>query len=183
MPAHRRHHCRASNRSVPCHGNASRSAAPATPRLGAGSPRTRAAVVDRGPTRETQTGTRTSGLEPRRDRSLRWPPHGYAGMSAKSAMVVLGAGSCIWRPSTRRLKTELEQFTMDARGAPQWVLLAHPLDEFTQLTADSGPPWPTARFPSPIGPKTCSMPPQDRVRLNDAGQTEQAWPEPSHPYQ
>jgi len=27
------------------------------------------------------------------------------------------------------------------------------------------------------------MPPQDRVRLNDARQTEQAWPEPSHPYQ
>jgi hypothetical protein len=24
------------------------------------------------------------------------------------------------------------------------------------------------------------MPPQDRVRLNDAGQTEQAWPEPGH---
>jgi len=27
------------------------------------------------------------------------------------------------------------------------------------------------------------MPPQDRLRLNDAGQTEQVWPEPSHPYQ
>ena len=27
------------------------------------------------------------------------------------------------------------------------------------------------------------MPAQDRVGLNDAGQTEQAWPEPSHPYQ
>jgi hypothetical protein len=27
------------------------------------------------------------------------------------------------------------------------------------------------------------MPPQDRGRLNDVGQTEQAWPEPSHPYQ
>ena len=27
------------------------------------------------------------------------------------------------------------------------------------------------------------MPSQDRVRLTDARQTEQAWPEPSHPYQ
>jgi hypothetical protein len=27
------------------------------------------------------------------------------------------------------------------------------------------------------------MPPQDRVGLDGAGQTEQAWPEPSHPYQ
>jgi len=49
-----------------------------------------------------------------------------------------------------------------------------------RLRAD---PWPTARLPAPIGPKSCSMPPQDRVRLNDAGETEQTWPEPSHPHQ
>src|SRR2546430_2368118 len=87
-----------------------------------------------------------------------------------------------WRPAApdhvfgdRRLgdlEPEFEQFTMDARGAPQWVLLAHPLDEFAQLMANSGPPWPSARFPAPIGPKPGSMPPQNRVRLNDAGQTE-----------
>src|SRR5262245_35898205 len=56
-------------------------------------------------------------------------------------------------------------------------------DEFAQLAANSGPSWPTTRFPAPIGPKSCAMPPQDRVWLNDVGQTEQAWPEPSHPYQ
>src|SRR5262249_8950445 len=75
------------------------------------------------------------------------------------------------------VETEL---LVDARGAPQWAPLAHPLDEFAQLTAHSGPPWPTARAPAPIGPKPCAMPAQDRVRLNDAGQTEQAWPEPGH---
>src|SRR5262249_12565076 len=180
MPVHGRDRCRAPNSSVPCPtGMPPRVAAPATPRSGVGSPRTRAAVVDRAPTRQTQTGTRTSGLEPRRDRSPRWRPHGCAGMSAKSAMAALGAGSGILRPSTRDLETELEKFTVDARGAPQWVLLAHPLDEFAQLTANSGPSWPTTRFPAPIGPKSCAMPPQDRVRLNDVGQTEQAWPEPS----
>jgi transposase InsO family protein len=42
---------------------------------------------------------------------------------------------------------------------------------------------PSARFPAPIGPKSRAMPPQDRVRPNDAGQTERAWPEPSHAYQ
>jgi hypothetical protein len=52
-------------------------------------------------------------------------------------MAALGAGSCIWRLGD--LEPELEQFTMDARGAPQWVLLAHPLDEFAQLTANSRP--------------------------------------------
>src|SRR5262245_28200021 len=28
-----------------------------------------------------------------------------------------------------------------------------------------GPLWPTARFPAPIGPKPCPMPPQDRVAM------------------
>jgi hypothetical protein len=102
-------------------------------------------------------------------------------MSAKSAMAALGADHVFGDRRLGNLEPELEQFTMDARGAPQWVLLAHPLDEFAQLTANSGPPWPTARFPTPIGPKPRSMPPQDRVRLNDVGQTEQAWPEPRRP--
>src|SRR5438046_1881737 len=67
-----------------------------------------------------------------------------------------------WRPAVPdhvfgdcrlgNLEPELEQFTMDARGAPQWVLLAHPLDKFAQLTANSGPAWPTARFPAPVSP-------------------------------
>ncbi len=48
---------------------------------------------------------RMSALEPRRDQLPRWRVHGCAGMSAKSAMVALGAGSCIWRPSIRRSRT------------------------------------------------------------------------------
>src|ERR1700730_8797708 len=74
------------------------------------------------------------------------------------------------------LEPEFEQFTMDARGAPQRVLPAHPPDKIAQLRAYSGSSWPTASFPAPIRPKPCSMPPQDRVRLNHARQTEQAWP-------
>src|SRR5262245_3482678 len=81
------------------------------------------------------------------------------------------------------LEPKLQQFTMDARSAPQWVLLAHLSDEFAQLKANSRPPWLSTRFPTPIGSKPCSMPPQNRVRLNDAGQNQQAWPEPRHPYQ
>ena len=69
------------------------------------------------------------------------------------------------------------------RGAPhRGVILAHPPDEFAQLRFDFGPARLTARFPAPIGPKPCSMPPRDRVRLNDAGQIEQAWPDSGHPH-
>jgi hypothetical protein len=81
------------------------------------------------------------------------------------------------------LEPELQQLTMYARGAPQWVFLVHPPNELAQLTANSGPALSAVRFPAPIGPKPRSMSRQDRVRLNDAGQIEQAWPEPSHPYQ
>jgi hypothetical protein len=56
-------------------------------------------------------------------------------------MVAQECPPCLrWRPSTpdhvlgnRRLgdpEPELEQFTMDSWGAPQWVLLAHALDKF-----------------------------------------------------
>src|ERR1019366_3265786 len=72
---------------------------------------------------------------------------------------------------------------MDARSAPQWVLRAHPSNELAHLTNTSRPPWSAARFPAPIGAKPRSMPTQDRVRLDNAGQTKQAWPKPSYPYQ
>ena len=72
---------------------------------------------------------------------------------------------------------------MDARGAPQRIVLVHLPDQFAQLTADPWPSRPAARFPAPIGPKTHPMPPQDRVGLNDARQIEQVRPKPSHPYQ
>src|SRR5438132_9346489 len=54
-------------------------------------------------------------------------------------------------------------------------------DEFAQLTANSGPPWPTARFPAPVSPKSTSMPTQDGGWLNNSGQTEQARPPSGHP--
>src|SRR5205823_12696834 len=62
-----------------------RSAAPAIPRSGAGSPQTKSAAGDHGPRPERQTGTRTSRLEPRTDQSPRSPRHGCAGTSARSA--------------------------------------------------------------------------------------------------
>src|ERR1700730_2610765 len=55
------------------------------------------------------------------------------------------------------LELELEQFPMDARGTPQWVLLAHPSDELAQLTANSGPSRLTAtRASGPTGPPALS---------------------------
>jgi hypothetical protein len=80
-------------------------------------------------------------------------------------------------------EAKLEQLAVNAWGAPQWILLAHPSDEIAQLTLYFRLARSTARSPTPIGPKPGSMPPQDCARLNDPGQTGQTWPEPSHPYQ
>src|SRR5262245_12732054 len=78
---------------------------------------------------------------------------------------------------------KLQQFAMDAWGAPQRVLLAHPSDEFAQFLLDQRSSGPTSRLPSPVGPEPRPVPTQDGVWLNDLGQTEQVRPQPSHPYQ
>ena len=72
---------------------------------------------------------------------------------------------------------------MDPRRAPQRVFLAHPLDEITRATIDLRPPCPLAGFPAPEGFEPRTMPPKDRLRLNDRGHSEQARPEPGHPDQ
>src|SRR6266581_160139 len=62
-----------------------RSVAPAILPSDAESPRTTVSVVDHGPRRETQTGTRTSVSEPRRGQSRRGHPHGSAGNSSRES--------------------------------------------------------------------------------------------------
>jgi hypothetical protein len=70
------------------------------------------------------------------------------------------------------------------RGAPQSrIFPAHLPNEFAQFATDLGASRPPARPPTPVCSKPCSMPAQDRVRRNDARQTEQVWPEPCHPDQ
>ena len=72
---------------------------------------------------------------------------------------------------------------MDAGRTPLWIFLAHPSDKVTQAPIDPRPPCPIAGFPAPERLEACTMPPKDGLRLNNAGRTEQAWPELGHPYQ
>jgi hypothetical protein len=167
------HHYRGSDSVVPYPRETPRRFdAPATPPSDAGSPRTTATLVDHGPRPERQTDNRCDGVcmvAQKGPPALRW--------RATTFDHVLG---------NRRLgdrEAELQQFTMDARGAPYWVLLAHSPDQFTQLTCDLRPTRPTSRFPAPIGQKPCSVPSQDRIGLDHARQSNQDWPQPSHQYQ
>jgi len=58
----------------------------------------------------------------------------------------------------RDFEAKFEQFTMNARRAPQWVVLAHLPDQLAQFAVYLGPAWPTSRFPAPIDAVPGSMP-------------------------
>src|SRR5262249_13191068 len=68
----------------------------------------------------------------------------------------------------RNLKAQLQQLSMDSGGSPGGILLRHALDEVTNLRANL---WsttvPPLGKPTPIEPKSCTMPPDDRLRLHD----------------
>ncbi len=60
------------------------------------------------------------------------------------------------------------EFRFNPRCAPGWILPGHPSNQITDLLLES---WSArlagSRFPTPIQPKTLSMPTDDRVWLND----------------
>ena len=58
----------------------------------------------------------------------------------------------------RDLKPELEQFAVDARRAPKWVLDAHPPDQLAQLRFNLRSPSQWARLPTPVAAKSGFMP-------------------------
>ena len=56
---------------------------------------------------------------------------------------------------------------MNTRRSPKRVLDAHPPDQRAEVCLDLRPPSPWARFPTPIVAKAGTMPPHERLRLND----------------
>src|SRR5262249_16030886 len=63
------------------------------------------------------------------------------------------------------LEPKLQQFTMNSRSAPQWILPAHPPDETAQLTLNSGPSWPSSDFQRPEAPNPGPFHPRTGARL------------------
>jgi hypothetical protein len=55
-------------------------------------------------------------------------------------------------------ETELQQFPVNARRAPERVIVAHLTDERPQLYIDLRAPSPIPRLPAPIAAKPCSIP-------------------------
>src|SRR5215472_18647558 len=88
-----------------------------------------------------------------------------------------GSPSLAWRPAPfdhvlgnarlRDLKSELEQFAVDAWRAPKRILDAHPPDQDAQLRLDLRSPSPWARLPTPKTAKSGSVPTHERLGPND----------------
>jgi len=62
---------------------------------------------------------------------------------------------------------ELEEFTPDALGAPQSVVLRHSSDQLPDFCAQAWPAQPTARPPGPVQTPAPAMPADHRFRLHD----------------
>ena len=65
------------------------------------------------------------------------------------------------------LKTELEQFAVNAWRAPKRVFDAHPPDQRAQLRVDLRSPSQRARLPTPVAAKAGPMPPHEGLGLDD----------------
>ena len=64
---------------------------------------------------------------------------------------------------------------MDARRPPKLVLRAHLPDQRAQFVLDWRTPSPRVRFPTPIAPKACPMPPNQRFRLDNRNDRQDRW--------
>ena len=68
----------------------------------------------------------------------------------------------------RDFDTELEEFSMDPRGAPEQVLAAHTADEITDVARyPRASISPSSRFPGPEQAEAFAMPADDGFRFND----------------
>ncbi len=66
------------------------------------------------------------------------------------------------------LDSQLEQFTVDARGAPQRVVPAHSPDQIPHLRGHRRSSFPSrSGFPTPEQPKTLAVPANDGLRFDD----------------
>ena len=76
------------------------------------------------------------------------------------------------------LKSELEQFAMDARRAPQRIVYAHPPNQRPQVGIDRRSATQGAGFPSPVPTETSAVPAHDGLRPNKGDRPQDRWKPP-----
>src|ERR1019366_2733861 len=99
------------------------------------------------------------------------------GSNVRRVVPQKGAPSLTWRSASldhvlgdarlRDFKPELEQLAVDAWRTPKRILHVHLPDQRAEVRLDLRPPSPRARLPTPIAAKAATMPPHERLRLDD----------------
>src|SRR3954451_19822018 len=78
-----------------------------------------------------------------------------------------GSGHVLGYRGLAYVDAELEEFSMDARSAPERICQAHLADQLPNFERHLGPADSSSRFPAPEHAKTSAMPAQNRLRLDD----------------
>src|ERR1019366_9156512 len=99
------------------------------------------------------------------------------GSDVRRVVAQKGAPPLTWRSTPldhvlgdarrRDIEPELEQFAVDTRRTPKRILHAHLPDQRAEVRLDLRSPSRSARFPTPVAAKAGTMPPNERLRLDD----------------
>ena len=151
---------------------------PASPPSDSVSPRTTAVAAGRGPEPETRTRDRRSTSAQRTYRWRQSPQRDFAETFSRFATAASKVAPYTLRPSIGRLRTRASAVRHGSGMRPTVGFPCSFAGSDPQATINLRPPYQT---PEHLEPST--MPPQDSLRLNHLGHTEEARPELGYQYE
>ena len=78
-------------------------------------------------------------------------------------------------------KAQFQQFAVDARSAPKWVLITHAMNEVPQFAIDLGPAAKITGFPTPPSPETRPVSVNYGIGTDNGDGTGDTWEQPVQP--
>src|SRR4051794_3568625 len=105
--------------------------------------------------------------EPRTDRSRRSHRHGSGGTFSALRWWTPVSGHVLGSRSLADIDAELEEFSMDARSAPERICQAHLADQLPNFEGQLGPAGSSSRLPAPEAAESSTMPSYNRLRPHD----------------
>src|SRR4051794_9707712 len=92
------------------------------------------------------------------------------------------SGHVLGNRSLADIDAELEEFSMNARSAPERICQAHLVDQLSNLEGHLGPAGSSSRLPAPEGAESSTMPSYDRLRPHDCHRIKNSRREPIQQY-
>src|SRR3954471_1019526 len=92
------------------------------------------------------------------------------------------SGHVLGNRSLANIDAELEEFSMDARSAPERICQAHLADQLPNFERHLGPAGSSSRLPAPEGAESSTMPSYNRLRPHDDHRIKNGRREPIQQY-